>query len=119
MKKIILLGWLIVFLPAMVFAQEKVEAPVWNIGDKWTFTGDGSIEVVKADQSGYILKLSEGNCVFETQGCKTIIFEKSTLKRIYALEGDKRKKYTMRLTTILNFPFSPGKQWKDVYSAQV
>ena len=40
---------LILFLPAVVFAQEKVEAPVWNVGDKWVFTGGASIEVIKAD----------------------------------------------------------------------
>jgi hypothetical protein len=31
-RKIIFLGWLIAFLPAVVFAQEKIEAPVWNAG---------------------------------------------------------------------------------------
>jgi hypothetical protein len=118
MKKIIFLGWLIVLLPMMVFAQEKVEAPIWNVGDKWVFTGNGSIEVVKADPSGYILNFSEGECIFESQGCNTILFEKSTLNRINAVEGDKRKKYTMGLKKILNFPFSPGKQWKDAYSAK-
>ena len=97
------------FLPTMVFAQEKIEAPVWNAGDKWTFTNDGNIEVVKADQSGYILKFSEGKCVFESQGCNTILFEKSTLNRINTVEGDKRKKYTMGLKKILNFPYTPGK----------
>ncbi|MBP1715101.1 MAG: hypothetical protein H6Q42_3304, partial [Deltaproteobacteria bacterium] len=52
MKKTMFLVWLVVFLPVMVFAQEKIEAPVWNIGDKWIFTGDGSIEVVKVDPNG-------------------------------------------------------------------
>ena len=46
MKKIILLAWLVVFLPAMVFAQEKIEASVWNVGDKRAFTCDGGIEVI-------------------------------------------------------------------------
>jgi hypothetical protein len=72
MKKVACLGWLIVFLPAIVFAQDKVEAPVWNVGDKWNFTGDGSIEVVKADPNGFVLKFSEGKCIFESQGCNTI-----------------------------------------------
>jgi len=47
----IFLGWLIVFIPAMLFAQEKVEASVWNVGDKWVFT-QGNIEVVGADKNG-------------------------------------------------------------------
>jgi hypothetical protein len=40
------LGLLVVFLPAMVSAQEKIEAPVWNVGDKRAFTCDGGIEVI-------------------------------------------------------------------------
>jgi len=116
MKKIIFLGLLVVFLPATLFAQEKIEAPVWNVGDKWTFTGDGSIEVIKADQSGYILKFSDKNCSFESQGCNTVLFEKSTRNRINDVEGDKRKKYVMGLPKILDFPLSPGKQWKTAYS---
>ncbi len=117
MKKLIFLGLLIVLLPALVFAQEKVEAPVWNVGDKWVFTGNGSIEVVKADQSGYILKFSEGKCIFESQGCNTILFEKSTLNRMNVIDGGKLKKYTMGVTKILNFPLSTGKEWKHSYSA--
>jgi len=117
MRKMIFGGWLIAFLPAMVFAQEKMEAPVWNVGDKWIFTGDGNIEVVKADQSGYILKFSERNCNVESQGCKTILFGKATLNRINAVEGDKRKKYVMGLSKLLDFPLGPGKQWKTAYSS--
>lgn len=117
MKKIILLGWLILFLPAMAFGQDKIEAPVWNVGDKWVFTGNGSIEVVKANQSGFALKFSEGKSVFESQGCSTIIFEKSTLNRMNTVEGDKIKKYVMGLSKILDFPLSAGKQWKSVCSS--
>ena len=120
MKKILFLALLIAFLPAMVFAQEKVEAPAWNVGDKWTFSGDGSIEVTKADPSGYILKFSDKNCAFESQGCSTILFEKSTRNRVNAVEGDKVKKYVMGLSKIMNFPFSIGNQWKSAgYSGKV
>jgi hypothetical protein len=119
MKKIILLAWLVVFLPGMVSAQEKIEAPVWNVGDKWSFTGEGSVEVIKADQSGYILKFSDRNSSFESQGFNTILFEKSTRSRINVVEGNKRKKYTMGLSKILDFPLSSGKQWKYAYSARV
>jgi len=119
MKKIAFLGLLIVFLPALIFAQEKIEAPVWSVGDKWTFTGDGSIEVIKADQSGYILKFSDRNCVFERQGCNTILFEKPTRNRIHVVEGDKRKKYRVGLRKILDFPLGGGKQWKSAYSATI
>lgn len=119
MKKTIFLGLLIVFLPAMVFAQTKIEAPIWNVGDKWAFNGNGNVEVVKADQNGYVLKFSDGTCLFERQGFNTILFERSTRNRIHVVEGDKRKKYTMGLKKILDFPFGDGKQWNYAYSATV
>ena len=93
MKKMIFLGWLILFLPAMVGGQEKVDAPVWSGGDKWAFTGDGSIEVLQADQNGYVMNFSDSICVLERQGFNKIIFDKSTLQRSYSLEGEKRRKY--------------------------
>jgi len=117
MKKIVYLGWLIVFLPAMVFAQEKIEAPVWNVGDKWVFT-QGNIEVIGADKKNYALNFSKGTCIFENVGFETIIFEKSTLNRIYILKEDKREKYLMALAKILDFPLSTGKQWKSGYSSK-
>jgi hypothetical protein len=115
MKKAVFLILLIVVFPAMAFAQEKVEAPAWNVGDKWVFTGNGSIEVVKADQSGYILKFSDKNCIFESQECSAIFFDKATRNRINSVEGDKRKKYKEGLSKIFNFPLSIGKQWKWNY----
>ena len=119
MRKMMIVGWLIAFLPVLVFAQEKVEAPVWNVGDKWVFTGEGIIEVVKADPSGYVLKFSDKNCPFERQDCSTILLDKSSRNRIYALEGEKRKKYTVGLRKIFDFPFNNGKQWKWAYPETV
>jgi hypothetical protein len=118
MKRTLFLGLLIVFLPALVFAQEKVEAPVWNMGDKWTFTGDGSIEVVSADQSGYILNFSEGICIYESQGFNTILFQKTSLNRISIVERDKRAKYTRGYRKLFDFPLIIGKQWNDAYSTK-
>jgi hypothetical protein len=115
MKKMIFLAWLVVFLPAMVFAQEKIEAPVWNVGDKWVFT-QGNIEVIGVDKKSYALNFSKDTCIFENVGFETIIFEKSTLNRIYILKEDKREKYVMALSKTLNFPLSTGKQWKTGYS---
>jgi hypothetical protein len=117
MKKMIILGWLALFLPAIIFAQEKVEAPFWNVGDKWVFT-QGNIEVIGEDKKSYALKFSKDTCILENVGFDIIIFEKSTLNRIYVLKEDKREKYSMGLKNIFNFPFSPGKQWKHAYSAQ-
>jgi len=118
MRRMLFLGLLIAFLPAMAFAQEKVEAPVWNMGDKWTFTGDGTIEVVSADQSGYILKFSEGICIYESQGFSTILFQKASLNRISIVERGKHGKYTRGYMKLFDFPLTIGKQWKDAYSTK-
>jgi hypothetical protein len=103
----------------MVFSQDKIEAPVWNGGDKWFFSGDGSIEVVKVDQDGYILKFSDRKCIVETQGCDAILFDKSTRNRVNVIEKEKRKKYVMGLSKVLDFPLSSGKEGKSVYSESV
>ena len=119
MKKMIFLVWLVVLLPAMVFAQEKVAAPVWNVGDKWVFT-QGIIEIIEADQNSYTMKFPSDKTsawFLESGGFEKIIFEKATLNRIYALKQNKREKYTGFRRTHLNFPFSPGKKWKDIFSA--
>jgi hypothetical protein len=118
MKKMLFLGMLVMFFPAMVFGQEKVEAPVWNVGDKWVFTGEGTIELSKIDPNGYVVKFSDNICSFERQGFHTTVFDKSTLQRIYTLEGDKQRKYILGLKNIFNFPLSPGKQWEYKYSAR-
>ena len=44
MPKIFFAG-LVLLLPFVLFAQDRVEAPVWNVGDKWILT-EGSVEVV-------------------------------------------------------------------------
>jgi hypothetical protein len=118
MKKMLFWGCLVLFLAPVVWAQEKVEAPVWNEGDKWVFTGDNSIEVVKADQNEGILTFSRGICIIETQGFDTIIFHKPSLNRVYVLKGDKRTNYTRAYKKLFNFPFSTGKKWKDTYSSE-
>jgi len=117
MRKIIVLLGIFLFFPSITWAQEKVEAPVWNVGDKWVFT-QGNIECVDSDQNSYGMKFSNDTCALENQGFNTILFDKSTLNRIGVLEKGKHKKYTMGLRKILNFPFNMGKQWKDEYSGK-
>jgi len=112
MKKMAFGAWLILFLPAMVFAQEKIEAPIWNVGDKWIFT-QGNIEVVGADKDSYTLNFSKDTCILENMRFEKMVFEKSNLNRIYILKGDKRIKYTGAWKRLLNFPLNPGKQWQD------
>jgi hypothetical protein len=113
MKKMVLLGWLVVFLPAMVFAQEKIEAPIWNVGDKWVFDREGPIEVTGRDAQWYSVKFSGG--IFPKDASGIAIFERSTLNVKYMSERDQRKEYRGLRKKILNFPLTLGKQWKDLY----
>ncbi len=117
MRKMIFFLWILFLSPSITWAQEKIEAPVWNLGDKWVFT-QGNIEVIGADKKSYALNFSKDTCIVENVGFETIIFEKSTLNRIYTVKEDKREKYSIGLKNIFNFPLSPGKQWKYAYSAQ-
>jgi len=118
MKKIIFLGWLVLFLAPVVCAQEKIEAPVWNVGDKWFFT-QGNIEVIGADKRSYALNFSKDTCFLENVGFEKIIFEKSTLNRTYILKADMREKYTLDRRRILNFPLNSGKQWQDTFTGKI
>jgi hypothetical protein len=109
MKKMILLGFLMVFIPAIVCGQDKVQAPVWNIGDKWKLTEDVIIMVANADESSYAVK-------YLTAGGESIlIFEKSSVNRLYAMDKDKRIPYEGRNKRLFNFPLDIGKSWKDKF----
>jgi len=109
MKKMILLVFLMVFIPAIVCGQDKVQAPVWNIGDKWTIAGDVTIMVVNADESSYAVKyLTAG-------GDSILIFEKSSVNRLYVMDKDKRIPYEGRNKRLFNFPLDIGKSWKDKF----
>ena len=109
MKKMILLSFLVLFIPAIVCGQDKVQAPVWNIGDKWTIAGDVTIMVVNADESSYAVK-------YLTAGGESIlIFEKSSVNRLYVMDKDKRIPYEGRNKRLFNFPLDIGKTWKDKF----
>ncbi len=110
MRKMNALLWILVLFPSITWGQEKVEAPVWNMGDKWVFT-QGSIEVVGSDQNSNTLNFSKDTCRVENKGL--VVFNKSNLNRIYVVREDKREKYPGMKRRILNFPFNLGKEWND------
>jgi hypothetical protein len=113
MKKMIFLVWLILFLPAMVWGQEKVGAPVWNVGDKWVFNREGPMEVVGSDAQSYSVKFSGG--LFPKDASGIAIFERSALNITHLLNGNERKRYSDTRRMIFNFPLTIGKQWKGYY----
>jgi len=111
MKKMAFLAWLIVFLPAMVFGQEKIEVPVWNVGDKWVFDREGPMEVTGRDAQCYAVKFSGG--IFRKDASGIALLERSNLNVKYMVESDQRKEYWDLRKKVLNFPFTLGKQWRD------
>lgn len=110
MKKIILLSFLVLFIPAMVCAQNRVNAPIWNVGDGWNLTGDVIISVANADENSYAVK-------YATAGGESIlIYEKSSFSRLYVMDKDKRLKYEGRNKRLFNFPLEIGKSWTDKFT---
>jgi hypothetical protein len=112
MKKMFLLALLVVFIPAIVCGQDKVQAPVWNMGDKWTLTGGVTISVVNADEKTYAVK-------YLTAGGESILIcEKSSLNRLYSMDKDKKIPYEGRNKRLFNFPLEIGKGWKDKFTTK-
>jgi hypothetical protein len=109
MKKMILLSFLILLMTGVVYGQDKIGVPVWNIGDKWKLTEDVTILVANANESSYAVK-------YLTAGGESIlIFEKSSLNRLYIMDKDKRIPYEGRNKRLFNFPLEIGKSWKDKF----
>ncbi len=113
MKRMTLLALVILFLDATAFAQEKVEAPVWNAGDKWAFDRGGPIEVIKCDDHCYLVRFSGGP--FPRAASGVAVLEKSTLNITHVLDGNTRRQYLDTGKKILNFPLTVGKEWKNFY----
>jgi len=110
MKKMIWLSLLILFIPAILYGQGKVEAPVWNVGDKWSLPDDVTISVSNVDETTYSVKY------ITARGESMIIYEKSSLNRLYAADRDRRIKYEGRNKRLFNFPLEIGKSWTDKFT---
>jgi hypothetical protein len=109
MKKIFFSGWLILILAQIVWAQEKVEVPVWNGGDQWIYTEGMKMEVIRTDENGYVMGFPN----------QVIILERSTLNRTFTLREKKREAYKESQRRLLDFPLTIGKHWNDSYLAQL
>lgn len=112
MRKMIFLGCLVLFLSTTVSAQDKIEAPIWNVGDKWSFTAYPTAVVIKADESTYTVK------TITTTKEVIYIYDKSSLNILYSMEGGRRIPYKGPDKRILNFPLTG--HWKDdTYSTKI
>ena len=114
MKKAILLGCLLLCFVSTVWAQEKCDAPLWNVGDKWTFKrADGvtlTNEVIEIKQDSYILKTG-GSLILNG-------YDKNSMNIKFSIEGGgKQVESDNFFRKLFDFPISVGKKWGDVASA--
>jgi hypothetical protein len=112
MKKMMLLSFLVLFISASAYSQEKIDAPVWAVGDKWVLSDDLVITVTNADGESYAVRYQTA------RGEITFIYEKSSLNRVSYMSKDRRIKYEGRNKRLYNFPLEIGKTWKDQYTTK-
>ena len=110
MKRMILLTGLVLFIPTLIYGQEKIDVPVWSIGDKWTFSDGNTIIVLNGDGNSYTIK-------YLTSGGRELIYihDKSSLNRLSFMQGNKRVTYSGSSKKLLNFPLHIGRSWKDSF----
>lgn len=109
MKKVLFSGCLVLLFTQVLFAQEKIEAPAWNVGDKWVFSQGMTVEVIDTGHEGYIVRLLN----------ERIVFDKSTLNRTFILLQGRQEPYPYKDSQrrLFDFPLTIGKRWKGKYSA--
>ncbi len=89
MKKMIFLVCLTLFLVPMVWAQEKTEAPVWNVGDKWTYK---SHTVREGKWTNKVVDVKEDLYIVEISGVRDLTgYDKTTMNVKYLIEPSGRR----------------------------
>lgn len=111
MKKIIILGFLFLLLASPTWSQEKCEAPVWKVGDKWTYkdaTGATfTPEVVDIQKDVFVLKSQ----VFQS----LLAFDKKTLNLKFLIGEGGQKMLPKMSRKLYNFPLFVGKKWTESF----
>lgn len=119
MKKLSILGCLVLFLVSISWAQEKVESPVWKVGDKWVYKSDSGIETtmecVGDEKDLFVVNrnVSQG----QRKGKSTLYYDKKDLTCVkITRNGKEDKEERDRMKKGFNFPLFPGKKWTSRYS---
>jgi DUF3108-like len=110
MKKMILLSFLVLSIPVILYGQDKVEAPVWNVGDNWTWKRvDGATlysEVVDVKEDLYLLKMGKDPDLYG--------YDKKTMNVKFLIkEGGRQEKAGFAWRSVLDFPMFVGKKWEN------
>lgn len=114
MKKTAIFGCLVLVLVSVTWAQEKAEAPVWKVGDKWVSKSDSGIETTTEcfsdEKDLFVLNrnISQG----QRKGKWTLYFDKKDLTCVKVTkDGKENKEERDRMKRSFNFPLFPGKKW--------
>jgi hypothetical protein len=98
-------------LASQTWSQEKCEAPVWKVGDKWTHkdaTGATfTSEVVDIQQDVFVLK---------SQAFQSLLaFDKKTLNLKFLIGEGGQKMLPKMGRKLYNFPLFVGKKWTESF----
>jgi len=115
MKKIIILGFLLLFLASQAWSQEKCEAPVWKIGDKWTYK-----DATGATFSSEVLDVKEDVFVLKNEAPKSVVaIDRKTMNLKFFIGPEGRKVgATGVLKKVNDFPLFVGKKWTDSFTVE-
>jgi len=107
MKKIaILIAVFVLMAGGFTSAQEKMDAPIWNVGDKWIYkTAEGkkfSNEVVKVDDESFVVRMG-GSPYLQ-------VFDKKTMNITKWIDSSGTEAPASPLN-VYDFPVFVGKTW--------
>jgi DUF3108-like len=115
MKKIVILAFLFLFLASQAWSQEKCGAPVWKIGDKWTYK-----DATGATFSNEVLDVKEDVFVVKSEATKSVAaLDKKTMNLKFFIGPEGRKvKATGVPKKFSDFPLFVGKKWTDSFTVE-
>jgi hypothetical protein len=118
MKKVaIFIGFLLFVIPTS-WAQEKIQAPVWKAGEKWTFRydtgGDWSIEIIGEEKGLYVDATTR--IKGRMPGTYTRYYDKNSLNCVSIIKDGKENVYERdSLNKYFDFYLYVGKTWSYSY----
>ena len=88
-------------------AKKSCEAPVWKLGEKWTYKNVTGVIWTKE-----VVEVTEDLFITKTTGIKPLFgYDKKTLKCTFIIEDGKKVKNTDPFRGFFDFPIFVGKKW--------
>lgn len=92
------------------WAKRPCNAPVWNVGDKWTYKSErgglGIRQIVDVKEDSFIMKTSESE--------NLRAYDRTTMNLKFLVEkSGKQVLVSHPFRKVLDFPIFVGKKWKD------